>query len=213
MEDAHIGDHCSVSNCRQRTYLPINCNTCTKLFCSDHAIHDCVVSLPTEEVLTAIQCSRCSKASIAKCEVCSALVCASHRFHECQEEPRAAPQTVKPALKKVFRAPDTKPTNPTAIKLLKMRVKARAVGDPAIPTENRFAIRFECEEGTFPQELFIADFQHFGIAIDRAAAQGGITRAQFVVFDPASGAELSPSRTPVQLGLEMGQTVTLSRLV
>mmetsp|Transcript_3773 Transcript_3773/g.8043 ORF Transcript_3773/g.8043 Transcript_3773/m.8043 type:complete len:214 (-) Transcript_3773:21-662(-) len=212
MEDVHIGTQCCIPSCRQKTYLPINCSSCNQLYCSEHAIHDCITQQLIDKAVKVLLCSMCTQARIASCEVCARDVCASHRFHECQEEKPALSEHKAPPPKKVFRAPDTKPTNPTAAKLLKMRVRARATGDPSIPSESRFALRFECEEGNFPQELYIGDYQQLGIAIDRMTTQGRITRGEFTAVDPSTSTELSASKTPLQLGLENGQTIVLSRL-
>jgi hypothetical protein len=77
--------------------------------------------------------------------------------------------------------------------------------------ESRFALRFECEEGEFPQELFIGTFQTLGVAIDRVAATGHLHRPSFTA-QSTSGAELNPSLTPTALGLDSGETVMLMRV-
>eukprot|EP00092_Neocalanus_flemingeri_P027087 GFUD01029373.1.p1 GENE.GFUD01029373.1~~GFUD01029373.1.p1 ORF type:complete len:285 (+),score=84.37 GFUD01029373.1:343-1197(+) len=40
MELPHIGQHCSDSFCKQLDYLPMKCDACSKLFCTDHLPYD-----------------------------------------------------------------------------------------------------------------------------------------------------------------------------
>ncbi|CAG0894454.1 unnamed protein product [Cyprideis torosa] len=44
MEFPHLGEHCSEPSCRQLDFLPVRCDGCSNIFCSDHfkySAHSC----------------------------------------------------------------------------------------------------------------------------------------------------------------------------
>ena len=40
MELPHMGQHCSEQTCKQLDYLPMKCDACEQLFCSNHLLYD-----------------------------------------------------------------------------------------------------------------------------------------------------------------------------
>ena len=40
MEFPDLGSHCANSACNRLDFLPMRCDACTKLFCSDHLAYD-----------------------------------------------------------------------------------------------------------------------------------------------------------------------------
>lgn len=58
-----LGDHCSVSHCRQRDFLPFKCSACEEVFCLEHrthAAHACSVAEHRDQSTTAI-CPLCAR--------------------------------------------------------------------------------------------------------------------------------------------------------
>jgi len=106
----HIGEHCSVSDCRQLDFLPFKCRGCGESFCLDHhryESHQCphapTHTLPASGApprgpgeranhkpkrSKAKRCVQCRKKQMCpiRCNDCGSVVCVSHRWgdeHDC----------------------------------------------------------------------------------------------------------------------------------
>jgi predicted nucleic acid binding AN1-type Zn finger protein len=54
MELPHLGKHCSLSACKQLDFLPLRCEYCQLIFCSEHTnppeLHQCRIGRPDKKV-------------------------------------------------------------------------------------------------------------------------------------------------------------------
>lgn len=93
MEFFDLGKHCCI--CKQRDYLPFQCDNCKKFYCNDHfhEHQECGVKKQNVKVenikkIDYIRCSLCKKESIVKCKGCKKDYCLDHRYefeHSCNK--------------------------------------------------------------------------------------------------------------------------------
>merc|ERR1739848_986679 len=108
MELPHLGHHCELESCKRLDYLPVTCEFCKGVFCTDHGystdLHSCSAAHLVPDVKVDI-CGKCKKrkeenhqcvkkkkshCSVAKCKSrvlipltcgeCFQKVCPTHRF-------------------------------------------------------------------------------------------------------------------------------------
>ena len=115
MELPHLGEHCHLQHCNQLDYLPVKCQLCTQIFCSNHwkpEKHHCekIHLIKDVKVEVCKKCNKrlnedhkCEKKKKSKCSVenckskvlialtcseCFQKLCPKHRFpadHNCND--------------------------------------------------------------------------------------------------------------------------------
>lgn len=166
MAELDIGDHCSVAECKQLDFLPIQCSKCGKIFCKLHAAYDnhsCpLADRPTEDSLpafgpTSFACdlTNCPNRELTpiQCDGCKKNFCLQHRHpadHYCSSEsqPLDKMQQTKEHVERILaeknavppkkKKPLSKKACATAAKVTLMKIKMKAVGDRGIPEAEKF---------------------------------------------------------------------------
>lgn len=212
--DSDIGQHwylLSSHLCGTRDYLPLLCQSCSSFFCRDHIhAHSCAVQEDPAPSSTAYQlCDFCTKVRLGQCERCSKAFCVQHRVHGCEEHTSPAVHpTVQPQRPK-HKMPE-KPKNPAlAEKLQRMLIRKRATGDEGIPEPNRVALHFEVSEGSYATDVFVADFQVLGVALDLVARKAGVPSRGLRARKPTG--EVLDLCSTVAAQLQSGDTVVIER--
>lgn len=97
MEFPNTGVQCSIKECKQLDFLPLDCKYCKNIFCKNHfntTLHGCcqVSDNLVENIEKAdlFHCShiRCTTKSAVEmtCVKCKKHFCLNHRFHDCFEQ-------------------------------------------------------------------------------------------------------------------------------
>jgi hypothetical protein len=90
-----------------------------------------------------------------------------------------------------------------------MLVKAKATGNNSIAMESRFALRFLCTDPEMEESIFIADYQALGFAMDLISKRIGMSLSAYKLLKDER--ELDLGRTPIESGLDNGESVILIR--
>lgn len=207
MEDAYLGEHCT--ECRQRDYMPVRCSACLNWYCSHHAIHDCSEKVEPGKLPREV-CSLCNKKRIMQCRECNGWFCPYHIHHGCFDKPRPVQsQPIPNPVSRPVQVPKKKSKAASNPKLQRMLIKAKATGNNSIAMENRFALRFLCTDPEIEENIFIADFQALGFAMDLISKRIGMSLSNYKLMKDET--ELDLGRTPIESGLENGESVILIR--
>ncbi|CAK9809315.1 AN1-type zinc finger protein 1 [Anthophora quadrimaculata] len=96
MEFPHVGERCSIKDCKQLNFLPFECNHCHDIFCKEHfhiGSHKCL-SFHDKITYTRVKAPNypCSDESCKEtspiemqCIKCKKHFCLQHRYHGCLE--------------------------------------------------------------------------------------------------------------------------------
>jgi len=88
MEFPDLGKHCSDPTCKQLDFLPVKCDSCKKIFCTDHfsySNHNCTESYRKDNQVPV--CPLCNIPIAVKKGVQPDLVVGQHIDEECQSDP------------------------------------------------------------------------------------------------------------------------------
>lgn len=96
MEFEHVGQHCAVSSCKQRDFLPFTCDICKEAFCGDHrtyTAHGCSGAFSKDR--TSIDCPLCKKSILLTKADNPDEIWESHFNNNCNPASSAAVSKVK----------------------------------------------------------------------------------------------------------------------
>jgi len=94
MDFQDLGKYCSVKVCKQKDFLPFNCNKCAKHFCLKHyktESHDCkeiaitkITDTTSFKNMYKCEKDKCKKYEIIelKCKYCNKNMCINHRLQQ-----------------------------------------------------------------------------------------------------------------------------------
>jgi len=92
MEFYDVGANCSF--CKQKDFLPVTCEYCKEIFCSNHKFpeeHFCSKfkkqTGKKENQINLKKCTKCDENSIIQCKICKFSFCSTHHLpevHECK---------------------------------------------------------------------------------------------------------------------------------
>uniref|UniRef100_A0A6V7IIZ4 AN1-type domain-containing protein n=1 Tax=Bracon brevicornis TaxID=1563983 RepID=A0A6V7IIZ4_9HYME len=163
MEFHDLGSRCTITSCNLDDFLPFTCIHCSQIYCKNHfspLAHECKQNpdniVTDTKKSTSFICSddSCSTSSPVEmnCVECKRHFCLTHRWHGCLEVSQEKVDKFVEASEKTRKEFETAKTTIDALvqenlkkskktqmanKVQLMRLKGRATGSKAIPTDER----------------------------------------------------------------------------
>ncbi|XP_066992532.1 AN1-type zinc finger protein 1 [Anabrus simplex] len=206
MELPQLGKQCALGDCQQLDFLPFECNHCHRIFCKQHFSpdnHECIPVNPLPQRNCDIQHYYCSKSDCQAaspvemaCPFCRLHFCLQHRHHGCidkdetsynqeleqwlapQRQFEKAKQEVDQQVEEgLSRARKKAASMNTANKVQLMRLKSKATGSKAIPSEDRvyFLVLPPLSTKSMGKAVFVSRQWSVGRVIDAVADICGVS--------------------------------------